>query len=49
MVSEHVLLEGLHRFQGVIITLSSDADQDTYMFGLYERPLAYQCIIFKNI
>ena len=28
------------------ITLSSDVDQDTKMFGLHENPLAYQCIIY---
>ena len=26
------------------LTLYSDVDQDTYIFGLHERPLAYQCI-----
>ena len=28
-----------------ILTLSSDVDQDTYIFGLHERPLIYQCNI----
>ena len=27
------------------LTLNSDVDQDTYIFGLHERPLTYQCII----
>ena len=27
------------------LTLSSDVDQDTKMFGLHERSLYYQCII----
>ena len=27
------------------LTLSSDVDQDTNMFGLHEIPLTYQCII----
>ena len=29
--------------------MCSEMDQDTLMFGLHERPLAYQCIISKNI
>ena len=32
------LLEGLNLFHGANLTLSSDVDQDTYMFGLHERP-----------
>ena len=39
------LLEGLNRFHGANLTLSSDVDQDTQMFGLHERPLTYQSII----
>ena len=27
------------------LTLNSDVDQDTYIFGLHKRPLNYQCII----
>ena len=42
------LLKGLKRFHGANLILSSDVDQDTYMFGLHERPLAYQCIISKT-
>ena len=44
-----ILLEGLSRFHSANLTFSSDLDQDIYMFGLHERPLAYQCIISKNI
>ena len=39
------LLEGLNRFHGANLTLSLDVDQDTYMFGLHEKPLFYPCII----
>ena len=39
---------GLNRFHGANLTLSSDVDQETYMFGLHERPLAYQCSWFKG-
>ena len=28
------------------LTLNSDVDQDTKIFGLHERPLTYQCNIF---
>ena len=45
MVSKNILLEGLNQFHSVNITLSSDVDQDTYMFGLHERPLTYPCTI----
>ena len=38
-VSKNILLEGLKRFHGANLTLSSDVDQDTHMFGLHERPL----------
>ena len=31
------------------LTLSSDVDQDTLMFGLYERPLTYPCNINQDI
>ena len=41
----NILLEGLNRFHGAIITLNSDVDQDTYIFSLLERPLTYQCIV----
>ena len=40
-----ILLEGVNRFQGANLTLSSGVDKDTYMFGLHERPLTYPCII----
>ena len=43
--SKIILLEGLNWFQGASLTLSSDEDQDTYIFGLHERPLTYPCII----
>ena len=45
MVSKNILLEGLNQFHGAKLTLSSDVDQDTYMFGLHERLLTYPCII----
>ena len=45
----NILLEGLNRFHGANLSLSSDVGQDTYMFDLHERPQAYQCIISKNI
>ena len=41
-VSKNSLLEGLNRFHGANLTLSSDVYQDIKMFGLHERPLAYQ-------
>ena len=31
-------------FDGTILTLISDVDQDTKMFGLHERSLTYRCI-----
>ena len=31
------------------LTLSSDVDQDAWMFGLHETPLTYQWILSKNI
>ena len=40
-----LLLEGFNRFHGANLTLNSDVDQDTYLFGLHERPPTYQCII----
>ena len=43
-----ILLEGLNRFRGANLTLSSDVAQDPWMFSLHERPLAYQCIISKK-
>ena len=46
---KNILLEGLNKFHGTNLTLISDVDQDTKMFGLHERPLAYQCIISKNV
>ena len=39
---------GLNQFHGANLTLSSDVDQDTWMFSLHERPLAYQSIISKT-
>ena len=45
----NILLEGLNRFKGANLTLNSDVDQDTYMFGFHKRPLTYQCISSKNI
>ena len=39
---------GLKPVSGTNLTLSSDVDQDTSMFGLHERPIAYQCIISKK-
>ena len=44
-VSKNILLEGLNRFNSANLTLSSDVDQYTLMFGLHERPQSYQCII----
>ena len=41
----NILLEGLNRFHGANLTLNSDLDQDTKIFGLHERYLTYQCII----
>ena len=35
----------LNLFHGANLTLSSDVDQDTQMFGLHERSLTYQRII----
>ena len=35
-VSKNILQEGLNRFHGANLSLSSDVDQDTYMFGLHE-------------
>ena len=37
-ISKTILLEGLNRFHDADLTLYSDVDQDTYMFGLYEDP-----------
>ena len=48
-VSKIILLEGLNRFHSANLTLYSDVDQDTQIFGLHERPLTNQCIISKNI
>ena len=45
MVSRNILLEGLNRFHGSNLTLSSDVDQDIIMFCLHERPLTYPCNI----
>ena len=39
----------LNGFHGANLTLSSDVNQDTEMFGLHERPLTYPCIISQNI
>ena len=38
------LLDGLNMFDRTHLTLSSDVDQGTSMFGLYERSLTYRCI-----
>ena len=38
-VSKTILLEGLNRFHGANLTLSSDVDQNTKMFGLHETVL----------
>ena len=34
-------------FNSTNLTLSSDVDQDTYMFGLHERSQTYQLIISR--
>ena len=39
------LLQGLNMFDSTNLTLISDLDQDTHMFGLHERSLTYRCII----
>ena len=44
-VSKHILVEVLNRFHGASLTLSSDVDKDTEMFGLHERPLTYHYFI----
>ena len=36
---------GLKPVHGANLTLNSDVDQDTQIFGLHERPITYQCII----
>ena len=36
-VNENILLGGLNWFHGTNLTLSSDVDQDTYMFGLHVK------------
>ena len=41
----NILLEGLNHFNGANLILNSDVDQATWIFGLHERPLTYQCII----
>ena len=48
-VSKTILLEGLKQFHDANLVLSSDVDQDTWMFGLHERPLAYPGTMSKNI
>ena len=48
-VSKNILMEGLNRSHSANLTLSTDVDQDRKMFGLHVRPLAYQCIISKNM
>ena len=35
-------------FNGTNLTLNSNVDQDTYMFGLHEISLTYRCIISKD-
>ena len=44
-VSKNILLDGLNRFHGANLTLSSDVDQGTLMFGLHQKPQTYSCII----
>ena len=34
-------MEGLNMLNGTNLTISSDVDQDTYMFGSHERSLTY--------
>ena len=34
-----------HSWNDANLTLNSDVDQDTYMFGSHERSLTYRCII----
>ena len=34
--SKNILLEDLNRFHGANLTLSSDVDKDTLMFGLHD-------------
>ena len=36
-VSKNILPEGLNRFDGASLILSSDVDQDTQMFGLHDK------------
>ena len=48
-VSKNILREGLNGFHGANLTLNSDVDQDTQIFGLHEIPLTYQYIIPYNI
>ena len=43
------LLEGLNKFHGTNLALSSGLDQVTYMFNLHERSLTYLWIISQNI
>ena len=43
--SVKILLKGLNIFNATNLTLNSDGDQDTLMFGSYERSLTYWCII----
>ena len=45
----NILVEGLNPFHGANLTLNSDVDQDTKIFGLHERRLTYQCIISQKI
>ena len=42
---QNILLEGLNRFNGANLTLNSDVNQDTKIFGLHERLITYQCNI----
>ena len=44
-VTKNILLKCLNWIHGSNLTLGSDVDQDTKMFGLHERPLTYQGII----
>ena len=44
MASKNLSLEGLNWFHGASLTLKSDVDHDTKMFGLHQIPLLQQGI-----
>ena len=46
---QNILLEGLNLFKSTNLTLNSDVDQDTKMFGSHERFLPYGSFISKYI